>query len=100
MYQAQERLYLSRDGRIVREGDPDAHQLFVAKGGYVPFQLAKKYGLGERDAAQEPVATAAEHSEPEAAAHERSDMEVAARLSPPATTARKGPKATKKAGMA
>lgn len=57
MYRASERLYLTRDGRIVTEGDPDAHQLFVRAGGYVPFQLARKYGLVETQAPAGPDET-------------------------------------------
>lgn len=57
MYIAPHRLYLTRDGRLVREGDPDAHTLFVHAGGRVPFQLARRYGLVETQAPAAPTET-------------------------------------------
>lgn len=64
MYQAPCRLYLTRDGRIVKEGDPEAHALFVAAGGLVPFQLARKYGLVETQAMPEAPQTQAVDAPP------------------------------------
>ncbi len=87
LYRATERLYLTEErpghpARVVKEGDPDAHMLFVGEGGYVPFQLAEKYGLlaGEEQPAAEPEAEATDGK---------------ARSAPPATKARSAPPETK-----
>jgi hypothetical protein len=43
---ATERLYLTGDrSRVVREGDPSAAFLLVAKGCFIPTDVAAKYGL-------------------------------------------------------
>lgn len=42
---SEERLWLTVDGKIVREGDYRASQLLVAKGGTIPDKLAKKLKL-------------------------------------------------------
>lgn len=57
MYVAQDRLYLTVDGRVVGHGDPDAHTLLVPKGGRLSMQDAHRYGLDR--AAPAPVETEA-----------------------------------------
>lgn len=42
---ATERLYLTTDERIVKEGDKDAASLLCAKGDVVPAFLVKKLGI-------------------------------------------------------
>lgn len=44
---ANERLYLTTDGRVVKEGDKDAASLLAAKGQLIPDFLAKKFKLDE-----------------------------------------------------
>lgn len=42
---SEERLWLTVDGRVVRDGDYRASQLLVAKGGTIPDKLARKLKL-------------------------------------------------------
>ncbi len=42
---ANERLYLTTDGRVVKEGDKEASSLLAAKGQLIPEYLVKKLGL-------------------------------------------------------
>lgn len=44
---ANERLYLTTDGRVVKEGDKDASSLLAAKGQLIPEFLVKKLKLDE-----------------------------------------------------
>ncbi|MDR7534656.1 MAG: hypothetical protein QN162_15150 [Armatimonadota bacterium] len=43
------RLYLTADGRVVPEGDPDAAYLLVPEGGVLSLEDAERYGLLEQD---------------------------------------------------
>jgi len=45
MYISPERLMLTENGQVVREGDPRAKRLLVAKGGEISREEALKYGL-------------------------------------------------------
>jgi len=40
-----ERYYLTKDGRVVGNKDPEKLTLLVAKGGVLPLETAKQYGL-------------------------------------------------------
>ena len=53
MFIARERLMLTEDGKVVREGHPKARRLLVAKGGEVSRQEAEKYGLMPKDQSME-----------------------------------------------
>lgn len=46
---SEERLYLTKDGKVVGEDDPDRHELLVAEGGQIPFARAKELGLVSGD---------------------------------------------------
>ena len=51
-YTASERLYLDKDGKVVKAGDPDYDQrvsLLVGKNGTIPNELAAKHGLVPSD---------------------------------------------------
>lgn len=39
------RLYLTRDGKVVGEEDPDRYELLVAEGGQLPLARARELGL-------------------------------------------------------
>lgn len=45
MYTAAERLYLDKDGNLVREGDPTKASLLVGVGGQLSDEDAARYGL-------------------------------------------------------
>lgn len=45
MFVASERLYLTANDRVVREGDPEAAFLLVCAGGELPVDVAERYGL-------------------------------------------------------
>lgn len=45
MYTSKERLHLSRDGRVVKPGDPTSISLLVNEGGQISDEVARKYGL-------------------------------------------------------
>jgi len=55
---ADKRYYLSADGRVVEEDDPEAHTLLVGEGGAMPLADAERYGLvkPEPDATSKQVA--------------------------------------------
>jgi hypothetical protein len=44
-YRSEKRLYLTADGRVVEEGDPDAASLLVNAGGELDDATAERYGL-------------------------------------------------------
>jgi len=44
-YVAPERVYATRDGKLVRDGDVRACQLVAVKGGLIPEKLAKRLGI-------------------------------------------------------
>lgn len=44
-YKSDKRLYLTADGRVVEEGDPDAASLLVNEGGELDDATAERYGL-------------------------------------------------------
>lgn len=44
-YTSSKRLYLDRDGNVVKDGDPNRHMLLVSKGGSISMDKARKYGL-------------------------------------------------------
>lgn len=64
MLRSSERLFLTRDGRVVGEGDEAADSLLVGEGGTISEEDATRYGLEISDA---PAAfdVEAEESEPE-----------------------------------
>lgn len=67
MYKATERLYLTRDGKVVREHEMDEHTvatLLVGVGGTLPDARARELGLTEKPKAQAKV----EEVKPEAKA--------------------------------
>lgn len=39
------RYFLTADGRVVEDGDPEAHSLLVGEGGLLPEAEAERYGL-------------------------------------------------------
>ena len=45
MWTSDRRIYLTKDGKPVEAGDPNAAQLLVAAGGQIPLADAEKYGL-------------------------------------------------------
>ena len=53
-YIAQERLWLTTDGKIVKDGDVRAAQLLAPSGGTIPEKLAKRIGL-DKGAKIEPL---------------------------------------------
>lgn len=46
-FTATERLFLTRDGKIVQEGDYRASMLLAPKGGVIPVKLAERIGLAK-----------------------------------------------------
>lgn len=44
---ATEKLWLTKDGKIVRDGDPRAAMLLAPKGGVIPQKLATRLGLAK-----------------------------------------------------
>lgn len=74
---SQERLWLTSDGKIVRDGDWRASQLLVAKGGVIPEKLAKKLGLDKG------VTVLDFQSEPPSKAKAVSPEDIAARSTRP-----------------
>lgn len=52
-YVANERLYLDRDGNVVKEGDPSRVELLVGVNGVLPRDQAARYGLIEDAPAQQ-----------------------------------------------
>lgn len=67
MYTSDRRLYLTRDGRVVEDGDPEAHQLLVGAGGQITAEMARQYGLPEQKP-QDAEPAAEEAAEPKAEA--------------------------------
>lgn len=49
-YTAKERLYLDKDGKVVKAGDPKAEKLLIAKGQTMPDKEAERYGLKSKQA--------------------------------------------------
>lgn len=49
MYVATERLYLDKDGNVVKADDPARVSLLVAVGSKLSDEDARRYGLGESD---------------------------------------------------
>lgn len=45
MWTSPERLCVTADGRVTSQDDPEAVRLLVAKGGQIPADEARKYGL-------------------------------------------------------
>ena len=62
-YVASERCYLTRDGKIVREGDKRAAQLLAPKGGLIPSKLGVKLRLDSASIESLPSAKKAEKSD-------------------------------------
>jgi hypothetical protein len=54
-YTAKQTLYLTEDGKVVKEGDPEANTLLVAAGGTLPDAVAAEHQLTGGDA-EEPEA--------------------------------------------
>ena len=50
-YHVKERLYTTLDGKVVKEGDPNAAFLLMSEGGELSDEEAKKYGLVEEEKA-------------------------------------------------
>ncbi len=45
MYTSEKRLYLTAEGKVVEEGDPNAATLLVGIGGQLSDEDAERYGL-------------------------------------------------------
>ena len=54
-YVSDKRLYLTRAGAVVEEGDPAADSLLVGEGGTISHEDAERYGLLEAPAAEPPA---------------------------------------------
>lgn len=68
-YTSDKRLYLTREGEVVEEGDERAATLLVGEGGQLSDEQAAKYGLtGARDAAPKSDVPAAESADGSASA--------------------------------
>ena len=63
--EVKERLYLTEDGRVVPDGDPDVRWLFAAKGTEITDGAAAKYGIVDGLAPQ-PESKVAPGPEPDA----------------------------------
>lgn len=64
-YTAQERLYLTKDGRVVKEDDPDRHELLAIAGGTLPAARARELGLYDPPAgASSPASPATRQAAP------------------------------------
>lgn len=44
-HKSDRRLYLNAEGKVVDEGDPSRVTLLVGKGGEIPMEEARRYGL-------------------------------------------------------
>jgi hypothetical protein len=47
-FQSDKRLFLTKDGRVVEEGDPDANELLVRAGGTIDARTAERLHLTEK----------------------------------------------------
>lgn len=62
-YTSDKRLYLTREGEVVEEGDERAATLLVGAGGQLSDEQAAQYGLtGKREAAPQEAPKHADHN--------------------------------------
>lgn len=59
-YIATERLYLDKDGKVVKADDPKRASLLVAEGGRLPIERAEELGLTNLEREEAPVEEKAE----------------------------------------
>ena len=64
---ATERLWLTADGRLVADGDPEAESLYCIPGNRIPLVEAQRVGLAEGGPAPEKVEASADTEKVEAA---------------------------------
>jgi hypothetical protein len=60
-YKSDRRLYLTRDDKVVEEGDPTAAFLLVGEGGELEDSIAQQYGLANAPAEAKAVDKAPEN---------------------------------------
>lgn len=66
-WKSDRRLYVDAGDRVVEADDPNRAKLLVNKGGHLPMEEARRYGLVQ-DASDAPPAQRAANTPPEAAA--------------------------------
>lgn len=63
-HKSDRRLYLDAEGNVVEANDPKKRTLLVGKGGELPMEDARRYGLVGDEPAQKPAEAAQKPAEP------------------------------------
>jgi hypothetical protein len=90
MWTSDRRLCLTRDGKVVEDGDPESFELLVGEGGVLPLDRAQNLGLVQPAEAPKPEAKTEDKP---ADADAADDAEVARRAEAPKSDAKPAPAA-------